>query len=40
MEETVQYKGHTISIERDEDPINPRENDNMERWYAFTITMF
>jgi len=35
MEETVQYKGHTISIERDEDPINPRENDNMGKMVCF-----
>ena len=39
--ETTEYKNHTIEIFQDEDPINPRENDNIcefhiaHRNYAF-----
>jgi len=29
MSEIIQYKKHTIKIERDNDPIDPREDDNL-----------
>ena len=33
--EEIKYKGHTIEIHTDEDPINPRENDNLGTMICF-----
>ena len=33
--ETVQHRGHTINVYYDEDPLNPREDDNFGKMLCF-----
>jgi len=38
--ETIDYKGYTIDIAIDEDPQNPRENDNLDTMICFNKRYF
>ena len=33
--ETIEYKGHKIQIEQDQDPMNPRDDDNLGTMVCF-----